>query len=144
MKTAELTGKSLDWAVARREFPDANNEEIQYFIRPPYRNYQEFEDDYDDENDDREQKFWYHPSSDWAQGGPIIEREGIDINQVTSALWSARWWADNSDMAKNPAQRFRHNIRMDGPTPLVAAMRCYVASRLGDEVEVPKELMEDA
>ena len=27
-----------------------------------------------------------------------------------------------------------------GPTPLIAAMRCYVASKLGDEVEVPEEL----
>jgi hypothetical protein len=28
-----------------------------------------------------------------------------------------------------------------GPTPLIAAMRCYVASKLGDEVDVPEELM---
>jgi hypothetical protein len=28
----------------------------------------------------------------------------------------------------------------EGPTPLIAAMRCYVQSRLGDEVDVPKEL----
>ena len=28
----------------------------------------------------------------------------------------------------------------NGPTPLIAAMRCYVASKLGDEVEVPVEL----
>jgi hypothetical protein len=28
-----------------------------------------------------------------------------------------------------------------GPTPLIAAMRCYVASKLGDEVEVPEELL---
>jgi hypothetical protein len=27
-----------------------------------------------------------------------------------------------------------------GPTPLIAAMRCFVSSRLGDEVEIPKEL----
>jgi hypothetical protein len=29
---------------------------------------------------------------------------------------------------------------LDGPTPLIAAMRCYVASKLGDEVELPEEL----
>ena len=28
----------------------------------------------------------------------------------------------------------------EGPTPLIAAMRCYVASKLGDEVDVPEEL----
>ena len=29
---------------------------------------------------------------------------------------------------------------MRGPTPLIAAMRCYVASKLGDEIEIPTEL----
>ncbi|MNW06473.1 hypothetical protein D3C71_2028910 [compost metagenome] len=29
----------------------------------------------------------------------------------------------------------------DGPTPLIAAMRCYVASRVGDEVDLPEELL---
>lgn len=28
------------------------------------------------------------------------------------------------------------------PTPLIAAMRCYVASRLGEEFEIPQEVME--
>ena len=27
-----------------------------------------------------------------------------------------------------------------GDTPLIAAMRCYVASKLGDTVELPEEL----
>jgi hypothetical protein len=30
----------------------------------------------------------------------------------------------------------------DGQTPLIAAMRCYVASKLGDEIEIP-ELEDD-
>jgi hypothetical protein len=30
---------------------------------------------------------------------------------------------------------------MHGHTPLIAAMRCYVASKLGDEVEIPDELL---
>ena len=32
-------------------------------------------------------------------------------------------------------------IKYSGPTPLIAAMRCYVASKLGDEVDVPEELV---
>lgn len=28
-----------------------------------------------------------------------------------------------------------------GPTPLIAAMRCYVASNLGEEVEIPEEVL---
>ena len=65
-------------------------------------------------------------SSDWAQGGPILEREGISIYRMTSD-WSA---------AYNPS-----GTPQDGPTPLIAAMRCYVSNRLGSEVEVPEELL---
>ena len=63
--------------------------------------------------------------TNWSQGGPLIEREGISIYRMTSD-WSA---------AYNPS-----GATQDGPTPLIAAMRCYVASRLGEEVEVPDEL----
>jgi hypothetical protein len=28
----------------------------------------------------------------------------------------------------------------EGPTPLIAAMRCYVASKLGDYIDIPEEL----
>ena len=109
MKTFELTGAALDWAVAKCE-------DVYCFDGT------------------------YIPSTNWAQGGPIIEREGIDVHRVNPGLWSAKWWANNSGMAKNPAQRFKHNITTDGPTPLIAAMRCYVASKLGDEVNLPGEL----
>jgi len=72
----------------------------------------------------------FEPSENWTDGGPIIEREKIQ-------LWVGQNW--NASMEPN-------NINTDtfesGPTPLVAAMRCYVASQLGDEVEVPDELME--
>jgi hypothetical protein len=68
-----------------------------------------------------------HPySTDWADGGPIIEREGIEL--LCESL-GFRWVAMPQ---KGPEWR--------GPTPLIAAMRCYVASKLGDEVDVPEEL----
>ena len=65
-------------------------------------------------------------SNDWAHGGPIIEREGISIYRMTSD-WSA---------AYNPS-----GAAQDGPTPLIAVMRCYVSNHLGNEVEVPEELL---
>lgn len=65
---------------------------------------------------------WFHPSSYWSQAGLIIEREGISILDG--------WHAYIENM-RCPAR---------GETPLVAAMRCYVKSRLGDEVDVPEEL----
>jgi hypothetical protein len=65
-------------------------------------------------------------STDWAQGGPIIERQRIELE------WSgSEWWA-----------RIKADEDFSGPAPLVAAMRCYVASVLGDEVDAPYELME--
>lgn len=65
-------------------------------------------------------------ATDWAHGGPIIEEEGIGLH-----LWSSEEWI--GDMGDWEAR---------DPTPLVAAMRCYVASKLGDEVDVSDELTE--
>lgn len=66
----------------------------------------------------------YHPSTDWAQGGPIIDRESIGLMPSRTAYY----------------ERDGGTYYSYGPTPLIAAMRCFVASKLGDEVEVPEEL----
>jgi len=69
-------------------------------------------------------------STKWEFGGPIIEREGIDLQYQggETDVWAA--------------DIFNADSMIYGDTPLVAAMRCYVASKLGDEVEVPDELLE--
>jgi hypothetical protein len=68
-------------------------------------------------------------STSWAQGGPIIEREKIQINpSISSDAWGAA----------NPSKD--QCVWVWAETPLIAAMRCFVASRLGKEVEVPDEL----
>jgi hypothetical protein len=69
----------------------------------------------------------YNPSTDWALAGPIIEREKIVLD-----IWGDEWLATRIE-----GSAISEAI---GPTPLIAAMRCYVASKLGDEVEVPDEL----
>jgi hypothetical protein len=97
MKTAELTGAALDWAVAK-----ALGEYKPVGI-PAY-------------------------STDWAQGGPIIEREKIGSLHEARGVWSASTKWDDPDMV------------FYGKTKLIAAMRCYVASKLGNEVEVPEVL----
>ena len=112
MRTSELTGAALDWAVAKCE----GNVRLQY--------------------DSREGLIinnvlgWipYRPSQAWQQAGPIIEREWISMCCINDSLWEAEINANDY-----------HN-RKNGPTPLIAAMRCYVASKLGDEVEIPTEL----
>jgi hypothetical protein len=94
MNIFELTGEALDLAVAQCEGHDV--EDPTWWA------------DFGDES-------CY--STDWAQGGPIIEREMIELIPQTPALWDAMY-------------RGQH-IPNDGPTPLIAAMRCYVASKLG-------------
>jgi hypothetical protein len=100
MKTSELTGKALNWAVHQARFEGACHDE-------PFPSY----------------------STDWSQGGPIIDREHISTAYVYWGEWEA--WDDKT----MPPPKYR------GPTPLIAAMRCYVASKLGDDVEVPEELV---
>ena len=100
MKTSKLRGGALDWAVAQCEGISVRN-------------------GFDDNCPEY--------STNWAQGGPIIEREGISINSHLDGYeWFARdYWGLNEQADE---------------TPLIAAMRCYVANKLGDEVEIPEEL----
>ena len=119
VKTSELIGPALDWAVASIEgVPIHGGKHIGIL------GYSE----------DRGDALWFLPSTDWSQGGPIIEREKItvgpcDIHEQFRAYTHIGCYAA-------PTPRFTQ----DGPTPLIAAMRCYVASKLGDEVEIPEEL----
>ena len=69
-------------------------------------------------------------STDWAQGGPIIERE-----KITVFYEMGEWYAYGRDTPEGD-----RNPDASGDTYLIAAMRGYVASKLGDEVEVPDEL----
>ena len=76
----------------------------------------------------------YNPSINWNQGGPIIERERITISQGRDLIASI--WHPLSGVESD-----WYRFKQTGLTPLVAAMRCFVASRLGDEVDVPEELL---
>jgi hypothetical protein len=104
LKTTELQGEALDRMVAKREVGDAINE-----IDDPH---------------------FY--STDWALGGPIIERERISIEDCQDGA-GLYWEATRIEPPAVSEAR--------GPTPLIAAMRCYVASVFGEEVEIPDELM---
>jgi len=68
----------------------------------------------------------FNPTQNWAQGGSIIEREKIAILYPPSG---ASQWRGTMG----------YGVQY-GPTPLIAALRCYVASKLGDEVEIPEKL----
>jgi hypothetical protein len=122
IKTSELTGAALDWAVAK-------------CADLPYPHV------YDEQGEIVE----VSPSTDWAQGGPIIERESIFVLREQSGFKGRRLWAATSGANKavglneDSIKLYRDDFYF-GPTPLIAAMRCYVASKLGDTVEIPGEL----
>ena len=119
IKTSELTGAALDWVVYEAEKQSGRTD---IYVRwysdgrkgTPHDKYGPFK-----------------PSTNWSQGGPIIEGEGIRVYPNEN---ETEWLADR------PYSQLRDAPYWDGPTPLIAAMRCYVASKLGDVVDIPEEL----
>lgn len=145
VKTGELTGVSIDWAVAIAEgervfrprvarpvswHPSNPGAEEQWIVRCQVPNVGWFADGH------------YNPHENWSQAGPIIEREFIRVDPVWRTVCPGnyahgveRWDATHP---RNLGGLIRYHG--SGATPLIAAMRCYVASKLGEEVEIPKEL----
>jgi hypothetical protein len=120
MKTSELTGAALDWAVAKcegYEIVRMRGNEITFLDRTEDGALSEKHIDY---------------STDWSQGGQIIEREVPMLMRTNGGDWIAQ---GSYDIANDTEAK-----RYYGKTLLEAAMRCYVASKLGDEVEIPQEL----
>ena len=114
MKVDQLTGTDLDWAVAVCEgFTDYDPDTET--MMPPRKGYGRV--NFDE----------YSFSTDWSLAGEIIEREKIEL-----FMRDEKWFAYSS--LSRPEDFY-------GETPLIAAMRCYVASELGDEVEIPKEFV---
>jgi len=101
VKTSELSGAALDWAVGQAD--ECDLAPVEY-------------------------------STKWEFGGPIIEREKIELKYL--GYYNPPYWGA---LKFNPSAYERKGAV--GPTPLIAAMRCYVASKLGDEVEVSDELL---
>jgi len=110
MKTSELTGAALDWAVAKAWQHVYSDRALLQAVAEGYK-----------------------PSTDWSQGGPIIEREKIDLS-----LQFYGWVAHHGKYRMREMNQPYYTQKAD--TPLIAAMRCYVESKMGDEIDIPKEL----
>jgi hypothetical protein len=116
MKTDQLIGKALDWAVAQAE-GKVQGYEWQWV------------------NDERD-LVPYKPSTSWEFGGPIIERERITVAYV-DGMWIAATQFPDYDEATGTY----YPAGSAGPTPLIAAMRSFANNKLGAEIEIPEELM---
>lgn len=125
-KVSELSGALLDAAVAKAEghgfrlAPDGASDSLTCWLTSEASYVREL----------YPPSGAFDPSTEWAHGGPIIERERISVftngsPPEWSALMPARFEGD-MDSATG-----------EGPTPLIAAMRAYVASKFGDTVELP-------
>ena len=126
MKTSELTGAALEWAVAKCEGA------TDFWFDTVATHWMNLHG-----RDIALKPGWaqsYSPSTDWSQGGPIIEREEVDIDYApTERQWYAHVFTIHDD-------EILQHFMTKGPTPLIASMRCYVASKLGDNIDIPEEL----
>ena len=148
MKASELTGLALDWAMAKCEglqecmvFGRGSVKDGGFAVPNNHGGYtpvllKNTHDKWFKQCDgypwDRDQVIW-QPSTDWSQGGPIIEREAHNLLKHNGGT---EWCC----ACNVPREGYVAIITADGPTPLIAAMRCYVSSKLGDEVEIPEKL----
>ena len=117
IKTSELQGAALDWAVA-----EAIGRTVHATVH--YSGVNEYGRVASSSAIDLSE---FSPSTNWSQCGPLIESAGVLIGHY---LDIGGWYAD----LEGPA------VYRDGPTPLIAACRAIVAAKLGDEVDVPEEL----
>ena len=70
----------------------------------------------------------FFPSQKWDHGGPIIARERIKLEPCYTTHGEFVGWS---------AKSLRWVLSMEDEFPLVAAMRAYVASKFGEEAELP-------
>ena len=120
VKTQDLSGAALDWAVAQAEGLPAliyPTEPHYVYIDLPGRGCGP-----------------YMPSHAWFEGGSLIEKYALTLTPFSMEFsgpphyWTAQPWDERT-------------LPADGPTALIAACRAIVASVLGDTVSVPKELL---
>lgn len=115
VKTSELTGAALDWAVAQVEgvpcYTDPNSPQKTQFV--------------DDEHCPFG-RYIYSPRQNWAQCGPLLISYRVQVSPVRRGQW----------LAMNDAGDFRSG------SPLTAICRAIVAAKLGDVVLVPAVLVE--
>ena len=125
VKTADLVGEALGWAVGKAE--GLNLELVPPQYGNPWRVFARYQ------GQAIEHTKRYNPWEDWALGGGLIEKYAAMVrgfpNQMYQTLAIAR-------VRISGALAWR-----SGKTPLVALCRAIVSAKLGDTVQVPKELM---
>ena len=120
VKTADLVGHALDWAVALAEGLEVFLVGPQYNV--PWRVF------WKKRGQALEWDVLYNPHEDWLLGGKLIEKYRVGFGLYSDYFFAVTGLNDLPGDA-------------DGSTHLVAACRAIVAAKSGDTVNVPKELM---
>lgn len=151
VKTSELVGPPLDWAVAESRGDGRGDEYLKFWRMGGDKKWTYCE-------------IMNSPSVRWSEGGPIIDENDITTFRLddvsipnAKGFWQNKYrrsWGASLAGSLSPGDTYgpqgdhwgrAYSIDedgvMEGPTPLIAAMRCFVASNLGDEVEIPEELL---
>ena len=116
IKVSEATPLQLNWLVAKCEGLEIESilQKHHIIVWKP-----------DTLTEEKEIAYVFSPTTDWSQSGPIIERNIGRLEDLGDEGWEACGFG----------------YVAIGDTPLIAAMRHYVMVSLGDEVEIPKELL---
>lgn len=83
----------------------------------------------------------FTPSTDWHQGGALIEREciGVEKHRLDGPYqWAACEWHPVVVQGHTCLERSHY---VYGATQLEAAMRCFVIKHIGKEIDIPEELL---
>lgn len=127
VKTAKLIGRALDWAVAKSGAVTVEDNDLLFDERSrPVVGGAVF-------------SIPYRPSTNWAQGGPLIEKfhvqtsyNGRGFSTESGEYWCA-YACKDSGQEEHPSG--------GGGTPLIAICRAIVQFKMGDTIQVPEELM---
>lgn len=124
MKTSYLEDEELDWAVAIASGT------------PIYRSGKSIT------RMDTDGRVKWNPSMDWSQAGQFIERHKIELAYRPRGDMRDLHGSRKPDWAAGiyNEKEYTADHICNGKTALIAAMRCYVLSQLGDEIDVPEEL----
>ncbi|BBV97970.1 phage protein NinX family protein [Pseudomonas monteilii] len=122
VRVSNLIGAPLDWAVAKVESIETSwrygRELVQVHDRGGIKLIESI-------------RSIYSPSTEWSQGGPLIDKHNGGLH------YEAHLADANFRYSSGPG---RTGFWCYGPTALIAFCRGLVKAKLGDTVQVPKEL----
>jgi len=149
VKTSKLTGSTLDWAVAQAlgqkniavigrgvfklpgtlvDYKDGSFSACPFYTAAAKKAVFDC-----DKSPFYAETDWWEPSTSAAQGGPLLTEARISRTIEHSGLWIA-YWTDGYGEGDDD----RKCMQCDR-SELVAGLRCLVALKFGDEIDIPEE-----